>query len=227
MASQRTLCHSVLERLAKAGVLKDVVLIGSWCLEGYKSYFSRRTPLTTLRTRDIDFLVPRPSHIRASVDVPALLADLGFVIDFHHGGYIRLIHPELIVEFLVPELGRGVDHPVRVPQLKVNAQALRFLNMLADRTITATFEGIPVHMPHPAAFALHKLLIAPRRQGRTGKQAKDLEAAIAVLEALHAHGETESVKRHFEAMPSRWQARIRQELGAHQELRDWLELLRG
>lgn len=227
MASQRTLCQSVLERLAKAGVLADIVLVGSWCLEGYQSYFGRKTPLTTLRTRDIDFLVPRPSHIRTSVDVPALLADLGFVIDFHRGGYIRLIHPELIVEFLVPERGRGTDQPVRLPKLNVNAQALRFLNLLADSPITATLEGIRVRMPHPAAFALHKLLIAPRRQGRTGKQAKDLEAAIAVLEALHAHGETESVKRHFEAVPARWQARIRQELGAHQELRDWLELLRG
>jgi len=158
------------------------------------------------------------------VDVPALLEDLGFVIDFHRGGYIRLIHPELIVEFLVPELGRGVDHPVRVPQLKINAQALRFLNILADRTITATFEGIPVRMPHPAIFALHKLLIAPRRLGRTGKQAKDLEAAIAVLEALRIHGETESVRKRFESMPLRWQARIRQVLGTRQELRDWLAL---
>ena len=108
MASQRTLCRSVLERLAHAGVLGDVVL-GSWCLEGYKSYFGRKTPLTALRTRDIDFLVPRPTRIRTSADVPALLEDLGFVTDFHRGGYIRLIHPELIVEFLVPERGRGTD----------------------------------------------------------------------------------------------------------------------
>ena len=218
MASQRTLCQSVLERLANAGVLEDLLLIGSWCLEGYKSYFGRKTPLTTLRTRDIDFLVPRPARLRASVDVPALLADLGFVADFHRGGYIRLIHPELIVEFLVPERGRGTDHPVRLPQLKVNAQALRFLNMLSDSTITATIEGIPVRMPHPAAFALHKLLIAPRRRGPTGKQAKDLAAAVAVLEALRAHGAIESVRGHFASMPTRWQARIRQVLGARQEL---------
>ncbi|MBI2496229.1 MAG: hypothetical protein HYW10_06725 [Candidatus Omnitrophica bacterium] len=227
MASQRTLCQSVLERLAHAGVLEDVVLIGSWCLEGYMSYFGRKTPLTALRTRDIDFLVPRPTHLRNSVDVPALLEDLGFVVDFHRGGYIRLLHPELIVEFLVPERGRGTDHPVRLPQLKVNAQALRFLNLLADSTITATLEGIQVRMPHPAAFALQKLLIAPRRQGRPSKQAKDLDAAVAVLEALRAHGENESVREHFESMPPRWQARIRQILGRRQELRVWLELLGG
>ncbi|MBI3083199.1 MAG: hypothetical protein HYY90_02375 [Candidatus Omnitrophica bacterium] len=227
MASQRTLCQSVLERLAHAGVLEDVVLIGSWCLEGYMSYFGRKTPLTALRTRDIDFLVPRPTHLRNSVDVPALLEDLGFVVDFHRGGYIRLLHPELIVEFLVPERGRGTDHPVRLPQLKVNAQALRFLNLLADSTITATLEGIQVRMPHPAAFALQKLLIAPRRQGRPSKQAKDLDAAVAVLEALRAHGENESVREHVESMPPRWRARIRQILGRRQELRVWLELLGG
>ncbi|MBI4355919.1 MAG: hypothetical protein HY597_05705 [Candidatus Omnitrophica bacterium] len=225
MASQRTLCQAVLTRLAKAGVLEEVVLIGSWCLEGYKSYFGRQTPLTALRTRDIDFLVPRPMRMRTAVDVPALLDDLGFILDFHRGGYIRLVHPELIVEFLVPERGRGTDQPVRLPQLSINAQSLRFLNMLAEQTIMATLEGTTVRMPHPAAFALQKLLIAPRRQGHTGKQAKDVEAAIAVLEALRAHGETASVSRCFTALPRRWQTHIRQALGARRELRDWLALL--
>jgi len=225
VASQRTLCRSVLERLAQAGVLGDVVLIGSWCLEGYKSYFGRTTPLTTLRTRDIDFLVPQPTRMHASADVPALLEDLGFVTDFHRGGYIRLVHPELIVEFLVPEHGRGTDRPVRLPRLGINAQALRFMGVLEEHTITATLEGIQVRMPHPAAFALHKLLIAPRRKGHTGKHAKDLEAAQAVLEALRAHGDERSIRRHFVSMPTRWQARIRQELKAHQELLDWLSLL--
>ena len=80
-------------------------------------------------------------------------------------------------------------------------------------------------MPHPAAFALHKLLIAPRRQGHTGKQAKDLDAAVAVLEALRVHGDIESVRTHFASMPTRWKTRIRQGLDARQELRGWLALL--
>lgn len=80
-------------------------------------------------------------------------------------------------------------------------------------------------MPHPAAFALYKLLIAPRRQGRTGKQAQDLDAAVAVLEALRTHGEIALVKNHLASMLQRWQARIRQVLGTRQELRDWRDLL--
>ena len=224
MADQRTVCQRVLQRLATAGVLEDIVLIGSWCLEGYRSYFDRKTPLTALRTRDIDFLVPRPTHIRRSVDVPGLLAELGFVTDFHRGGYLRLMHPELIVEFLVPERGRGTSQPVRVSQFKVNAQALRFLNILADHTVTGTVEGVQVRLPHPAVFALHKLLIAPRRQGKPSKQAKDVEAAVAVLEALRAHGATKTIKAQFDAMPQPWQTRIRRTLELRPELREWLEL---
>ena len=226
MASQRTVCQSVLQRLEQAGVLGDLVLIGSWCLEGYRAYFDRKTPLTALRTRDIDFLVPRDRRIRNSIDVPALLSDLGFISDFQGTGYLRLIHPELIVEFLVPERGRGSDHPVRLPHLKVNAQSLRFLGMLADRTIVSTLDGVKVRMPHPAVFALHKLLIAPRRRGPAAtKKAKDLEAAAAVLEALRAHGEIKLVREEFHALPKPWRARIRQALDISPELRGWIQLL--
>lgn len=227
MASQREICRSVLERLDEAGVLQDIVLIGSWCLEGYKDYFGRNSLLTALRTRDIDFLVPNPARIRKAVDVPALLADLGFLTEFHHNGYIRLLHPELIVEFLVPERGRGTDRPVQLPKLHMNAQALRFLNALADDTVTVTLHGVPVRMPHPAVFALHKLLIAPRRQGRSEKQAKDFQAAAAVLEALHAHGEIAAVKDRLASMPRPWQQRIRQMVKGRQEVREWLEPLFG
>ena len=48
---------------------------------------------------------------------------------------------------------------------------------------------------------------------------------MAVLEALRAHGDEKSVRQHFTSMPPRWQARIRQELKARQELRGWLSLL--
>jgi len=40
-----------------------------------------------------------------------MLKDLGFIEDFHRKGLIRLNHPELIIEFLVPEKGRGRDTP--------------------------------------------------------------------------------------------------------------------
>ena len=38
--SQYELCIEVLRRLDKAGILGDIVLIGSWCIPFYKEYFS-------------------------------------------------------------------------------------------------------------------------------------------------------------------------------------------
>ena len=78
--------------------------------------------MVSLKTRDIDLLIPRPSEIKAKTDVVELLKDLGFIVGFSGSkGYIRLEHPELVVEFLVPERGRGSDKPYTLSQLGLNA----------------------------------------------------------------------------------------------------------
>ena len=102
--SQYDLCIEVLRRLDKAGILKDIVLVGSWCTLFYKDFFSGKKYMTSPTTRDMDLLIPQPRTIKAKVDVAQLLQDLGFVVGFTGSqGYIRLEHPQLIVEFFVPE----------------------------------------------------------------------------------------------------------------------------
>ncbi|MDP2911532.1 MAG: GSU2403 family nucleotidyltransferase fold protein, partial [Candidatus Omnitrophota bacterium] len=133
--NQYKLCFEVLRRFNKAGILDGLILIGSWCLYFYKDYFENISyiDISTIRTRDIDFLVPIPARIKKEADIPNLLKDLGFVIEFKGSkGYIKLDHPDLIVEFLVPEKGRGSDKPYRLPQLGMNATPLRFLSFLTD-----------------------------------------------------------------------------------------------
>lgn len=56
--SQYKLCMKTLRCLSDAGVLDELLLIGSWCVPFYKAYFSGITYFTEIRTRDIDFLVP-------------------------------------------------------------------------------------------------------------------------------------------------------------------------
>lgn len=210
--SQYNLCVEVLRRLDKAGVLQDVVLVGSWCTLFYRDFFGQERFVAPLKTRDMDLLIPRPSTVKAKVDVAGLLRDLGFVVGFTGSkGYIRLEHPELIVEFLVPERGRAADKPYPLPALGLNAQALRFLDFLAQDTITATVDGVCVRLPHPANFALHKLVVLSRRTDRA-KQAKDKEAAIRVLEALIDTGQADSISRAFDAMPQRWQTKAKKQL---------------
>jgi len=206
--NQYELCLEVLRRLNRAGVLKDVILIGSWCIPFYQSYFSGTKYYSTIRTRDIDFLIPHPRNIRAKVDIPGLLKDLGFIIGYKGAkGYIKLEHPDLVVEFLSPERGKGTDKPIPIPKLGVNAVALRFLNMLTENTIKITIENFEVWLSHPVNFALHKLIIFQRRL-KEDKAAKDRNAAIEILKALISKGETATIKHVFNSMIPKWQKKV-------------------
>ncbi len=208
MEKRYALFLEVLKRFQAAGLLEELVLIGSWCQHFYKSYFAgiRYTP--TIRTRDIDFLVPVPFRIKNKVDVEELLRDKGFVVTFSGGaGYMKLMHPELIVEFLVPEKGKGSDKPYPLPQLSMNAQPLRFLDYLLQNTICIEAEGLKINVPHPAAFALHKLIISARRI-KEEKLLKDRKEAVAVLTALVRKGDEGEIKSMFDGMPSRWRKRV-------------------
>jgi len=210
--SQYELCIEVLRRLDRAGVLKHIVLVGSWCTLLYRGYFSSHAYAPSLKTRDIDLLIPRPWMLDSRTDVADLLKDLGFVVGFAgREGYIRLEHPQLIVEFLVPERGRPSDKPYPLPNLGLNAQALRFLDFLAQNTITAKLDDIEVTLPHPANFALHKLLILSRRP-TPEKQAKDKEAATRILQALVDQGEGDLLRTVFNAMPQRWRTEVKRQL---------------
>jgi len=210
--SQSDLCIEVLRRLDKAGLLKDIILVGSWCTLFYKDFFGDQEYMTPLVTRDMDLFIPHPRAIRTKTDVAELLKDIGFVVGFTGSqGYIRLEHPQLIVEFLVPEKGRGSDKPYALPQLGLNAQALRFLEFLSQNTITVKLGSTIVTLPHPANFALHKLLIMSRRP-QPEKQAKDKEAAIRILNTLVANGQANTLREAFDMMPKRWQGKVKKQL---------------
>ena len=202
------LCREVLRRLAAAHVLDGLILIGSWCLLLYRDYFRRVAYRPAIRTRDLDFLIPWPPRFRAEVDLPSLLDDLGFVINFKgDAGWITLQHPDLILEFLVPERGKGTRNPVAIAALGINAQSLRFLDFLVTDAIHVDFHGMAVRVPHPANYALHKLLVAPRRKSE--KAERDCAQAIQVLQALTKAGEAKTVWYRFRTMPAKWQGTIR------------------
>ncbi|MBL7131629.1 MAG: hypothetical protein ISS45_09565 [Candidatus Omnitrophica bacterium] len=207
---QFDLCLEILRRLHKVDVLRSFILIGSWCIYFYKDYFSNVPFIdqATLKTRDIDFLIDNPAKLTHDVNIPELLKDLGFVTIFKGTkGYIKLDHPDLIVEFLVPERGRGIDKPYPLPRLGMNATTLRFLNFLSSNTIKVKVETFYLNLPHPANFALHKLIIFQRRI-KEEKAIKDRNATISILKALINKGETDVIRRIFNSTPQKWQKKI-------------------
>jgi len=206
-ARKVNLLVKVLRVLEKEGVLKDLVVGGSWCLYFYKYYFNKKRAIATLRTRDIDFIVPEPKLLKGNIDLPELLKSLGFVIDFQgRGGFIRLVHPEFFIEFLVPEKGRGSNKAYALPALQINAQALRFLDVLCMKTISLDFKGIRLRLPHPACFVLHKIIIYKRRpqKDKRLKEIEQIERLSRVLEEDNFRG----VKRMFRKLHPKWQRRV-------------------
>ena len=216
---QRDLCLEILRRFNKAGILKDFILIGSWSAYFYNEYLSGTPYLdrAALKTRDIDFLVDNPAKIRKTVNVPELLSDLGFVIIYKgNKGYIKLEHPDLLLEFLVLEKGRGIDKPFPLPKLGINAVALRFLSFLSANTIKVKVEDFYITLPHPANFALHKLIIFQRRL-KQDKAVKDRNIAIEILKSLIEKGESSIIKEVFESIPKKWRARVIRGLNKSEE----------
>jgi len=224
---QSELCLEILTRFHNAGILDNFILIGSWCVYFYKDYFSNVPYIdqATLKTRDLDFLINDPSKIRNKVDIPELLKDLGFVTIFNRSkGYIKLDHPNLILEFLVPEKGKSINKPYPLPKLGLNATPLRFLNFLSSNTIKIRMKGFYLTLPHPANFALHKLIIFQRRLKKE-KAIKDRNVAIEILKILINKGESSIIKNVFNSIPQKWQKKIREGLKESED-REILEVLK-
>ena len=67
--SQYELCLEVLRRLDRIGVLKHVVLVGSWCTLLYRDYFASQAYAPALKTRDIDLLGQMDNTVEQVVSV--------------------------------------------------------------------------------------------------------------------------------------------------------------
>lgn len=209
---QYNLCIEVLRRFDKVGILKHVILIGSWCMPFYSDYFEDASYGLSLRTRDLDFLVPIPAQLKNKVDLACLLEDLGFIYEFVGAGYTKLVHPELAIEFLVPERGRGSDKPFSLSAIGVNAQQLRYLDILSRHLIRVNKEGFTVALPHPALFAFHKLIIASLRKEKS-KSDKDTREAIRTLKELLSKDGSGVMCRYFQVLLPSWRKKVLKKIG--------------
>jgi hypothetical protein len=88
------LCLEVLTRMRNAGILGNIMIVGSWCIPLYEDYFKKEAYLPPIRTRDLDLLFPIPLKLAKNADLFELLKDLGFVLDYKgEQGYITFQHP--------------------------------------------------------------------------------------------------------------------------------------
>ena len=177
---------------------EGVELIGSWCFYLYQRHLGAKP--YPFKTQDIDFLLPYPYRGRTKVDLIDELKRLGFQHGFRPDGSIYLWNAELRIEFLIPERGRGRDKAVEIKPLAVKAMPLRFVDMLLRHPISVKEGGVTASIPDPAAFCLHKLLIAKRRK-RPESRLKDIEQALHVAPIV----KPATLHRIYRELPKPWQ----------------------
>ena len=167
----------ILSAFSKEGLWESgLEIIGSWCFLLYQKYL----PLEQypLRTQDIDLLIPLPYKGKPH-DFPLILKKLGFSEELHPDGSSLFSGGGLRIEFISPKRGRTEASAARLPSLKVTSQLLRYTDLLTSQTmILSIAQGVRARLPSPAAFLLHKLIIASLWQ-RSEKQVKDLRQVVA------------------------------------------------
>ena len=201
------LCLEVLGRLHKVGVLREIVLVGSWCTYFYRTNMVSTGDIGTLRTDDMDFAIPVPLRTRMQINLPEIVRDLGFIVKRGMKGQMALEHADMRIDFLVPERGKGSDQPYHVRALGVMAQRLRFMGFLLEDTVLLKLGSIALRVPNPARFGLHKLIVSERRT-KPDKAMRDREQAVDVLRAVFARGEGRSVRDLFDSLPKGWKKDI-------------------
>ncbi len=196
----------ILKALQKEDVLSDVILIGSWTHHFYRIQFKDSTKIPEVRTLDIDFLVPNPPKIKKDVNVHEILEKQQFTITRSYPtGYTKYQNPKLDVEFLIPEFGREKKPgQVSIDKLHIEANKIRMLAFLQDYTIIVTDRK----NNEPAAYALHKFIVAQRRVNPAKKE-KDLNAAREIAKfLLNNSNQKKRLEYIFDEIPHGWQKKI-------------------
>lgn len=193
----------VVEALEKAGIFRlRAVLVGTVAFQTYSAHLGVRLAAAALQTGDADFAQFHSISTAVGDAMPPILEVLREVeasfrpIPHAADGTRNTRYVDdrnFQVEFLTPNRGSDehADKPVAMPALgDTAAQPLRFLDFLIHEPIRAVLlhkAGVPVLVPAPERYAVHKFIVASRRRSDangTGKREKDVHQARLLVEAL-------------------------------------------
>ena len=176
----------VLETVANAGLFeRGLVLVGTAAYQTYTSMVGHYLPSGALMTNDADLLVASLVPGDEPTDLETILkrADPTFRAHMSRDDQLPKVFRAangFQVDILT-KYGRGRKSPIRVDDLKCAAEALTFMEYIAEdsiETVVLYGTGVLVRVPPPMRYAIHKMLIAQERRGLTqAKKQKDLSQA--------------------------------------------------
>jgi hypothetical protein len=203
MIAADAMTGDVVEALAAGGLFRlRGVLIGAVAFQTYSRLLGIRLPMAAILTGDADIAQDYAVSCEVGDSLPPILdllqgIDPSFRAVPHRSGAAASsafqTRSGYRVEFLTPNRGTDdyLDQPAEMPTLGgASAAPLRFLDFLIRdpvRTMLLHKSGVPVTVPDPSRFAVHKLIVASRRHadGQSAvKRAKDIRQAALLFEAL-------------------------------------------
>ena len=188
----------VLKHLAEAGAFRlRAVLVGTMAYQTYAAVLGVRLPAAAVLSHDVD--IAQFGDISLAVEdavTPPMLdilrtADPTFAAIPHihdqRQATVYQARSGVRVDFLTPNQGPDTDEPQHLEALRTDAEPMRFLDFLIAEPIRAVIlhgAGIPVLVPTPQRYAVHKLIVARRRRMDNAKIEKDLRQAAMLFEVL-------------------------------------------
>ncbi|MDO8526636.1 MAG: GSU2403 family nucleotidyltransferase fold protein [Deltaproteobacteria bacterium] len=222
------LTSSVLKALSDALLIyKGGVLVGSYAFWAYAGMLGQRFEGGLLKTLDIDMafdpLVAMP------LEVPVSLLKLLKSVDEHFRevpGFLPKYSPHsyiglhgLRVDVLAPLRGKHRGSVRLEKIIGAAAEPVRFLDFLMKKSVSAVLigpgGGIPVTVPHPARYAVHKLIVAARRPvTESSKRAKDIAQAGTLIDIClkEEPAELKNAFREAQKEGKKWRAYLLQSL---------------
>ncbi|MCZ8087237.1 MAG: GSU2403 family nucleotidyltransferase fold protein [Brevundimonas sp.] len=190
---------TILDALSQAGLFQaGAVLVGTAAFLISEPLVGQRLPSPTLMTGDVDVAA---ASLALASNPPERFEEILHRADPTFTGVPQL-DPQApssryrsasgyLVDVLTPVRTRDDINPVALRQLDAGAAPLPHLAWLIQDAVQAAAlwgSGVLVRIPQPARFAVHKLILAQRRDPANRiKRTKDLAQAKALIEALLVH----------------------------------------
>ncbi|MBB6219466.1 hypothetical protein GGE66_000410 [Rhizobium leguminosarum] len=203
MIAPDAMSGDIVEALADGGLFRlRGVLIGTVAFQCYSGMLGVRLPMAAILTGDADIAQDYAISREVEDSLPPIVellqgVDASFRPVPHRSGSASSSAFQNAdgyrVEFLTSNRGSDdyIDQPAKMPAVGgASADPLPFLDFLIRepvRTMLLHRSGVPVVVPDPSRYAVHKLIVASRRhtdgQG-PAKREKDIRQAALLFEAL-------------------------------------------
>jgi hypothetical protein len=206
------LTGNILAAMSDAGVFRmRAVVIGSVAFQAYSPLLGVRIPATLARTDDLDIAQFHSIAVMVDDEIHADLEEILRRVDPGFSGIadpvdgrrtlryaLRRGREEVFsVDVLCPLRGHERDRVTYLRALRSHAQVsraqvIRFLDFLLYQgrpAVAMHGPGVPINVPAPERFALHKLLVGQMRHAIPRSQIKarkDFEQARALVDLLLA-----------------------------------------